>query len=387
MIWMAWKTVKEILRERRTVAFLLIAPVLIMTLIYFALATQTDPKIQIIARGTSRMFVGEFENALRNEDAQIVSNLSNDKITGYENIKKMALQTIDQGLADAVVYLDENMVDIRTEGERGNIYLFLEGTSSITTAKVLKAVSASMDDLGEALPNMGDESCSNICLDSFNNKALNLEKVYQYTSDDYEDIDYFIPFFPAFIIFFLTFISATIFFQRERVRGTLKYLLTTPLSLSKLYWGFNLGFTFFSLFQIIIVMTFSLYLYGQPVSFTMILSWMILILITQQTAVFTGLLCSLLSKTEFQALQFIPLVILPQIFLSNMIWPLKDLPIFLQKIAPIFPLTQINLSVVEIIIKKKNFLDSWQSLVWPLFILFILIGVFHIVGQKTLNRE
>lgn len=387
MKWMAWKTIKEITREPRTLAFLILAPLLIMTLIYFALASNSDPKIAILARGSSRFFIGDFENALRNEDIEISGSSIADDLTDYAKIKELAFKRIQDGFLDAVIYLDKSLVEERVKGNRGKIHIFVDGASSITTAKVFKAVSASMDDLNEAMPVMGDENCSHICLESFNNQTIDLEKVYHYTNEDYDDVDYFVPYFPPFIIFFLTFITTTIFFQRERIRGTLKYLLTTPISLPQIYWGFNLGFSIFSLFQIIIIMVFTSYLFGESISIPMMMGWILAIIIAQQIGLFVGLLCSLLAKTEFQVMQFIPIVILPQVFLSNMIWPIKDLPPFLQKISFAMPLTQINLAITEIVLRQNGINFYGIHILYSLCFLLASILVFHFIGIKILNRS
>jgi hypothetical protein len=71
--WISWKVVKVLSRDKRTLGFFFGAPLLIMTLVYFALSEKDIPRIGVVSRGTSRLFEGEFIAALERDKDIIVT--------------------------------------------------------------------------------------------------------------------------------------------------------------------------------------------------------------------------------------------------------------------------------------------------------------------------
>lgn len=68
-------------------------------------------------------------------------------------------------------------------------------------------------------------------------------------------------------------------------------------------------------------------------------------------AVNLGIFFSTFARNEFQVVQFIPLVIVTQILLSGALWPIKDMPAWLQPVAWLMPLTHANRALRDVMIK------------------------------------
>lgn len=66
--WIAWRIIREFLRDRRTVAFLLLVPMLVMTLIYFAVAEDEKAGVGLVTRGAARLFEGDLFRSLETEE-------------------------------------------------------------------------------------------------------------------------------------------------------------------------------------------------------------------------------------------------------------------------------------------------------------------------------
>jgi len=171
-----------------------------------------------------------------------------------------------------------------------------------------------------------DPTCPSRCAESVSQKPLKLEKHFLYGSDDYRVIDYFLPVFPPFFVFFFTFIISTVTFHRERVRGTLERLLIAPVSFAQVILGYVAGFFIFSSCQAVIILAFIISLLGFEIVLHQLIAIVVLTLVMMLISLIMGLLASFLAANEFQALQFIPLVILPQLFLSDIIWSIEAFP-------------------------------------------------------------
>lgn len=375
--WISWKVIRALSRDKRTLVFFFGAPLLIMTLVYFALSAEDIPRIGIVSRGASRLFEGEFRNALeRDKDVLVVSH----RLSDNENDPKKIVNSIKSMLKgdqlDGVLYLSSDLIKDRFLDKRGEIQLFLEGSKPTMTANVFSSISSAMDDLGSSLPVVIDSTCSGFCANSVNNQSMELKKHFLYGSEDYDQTDYILPLFPCFFIFFFTFVLSNIAFQRERVQGTLSRLLTAPVTFTEILLGYMGGFLIFAFIQGTIVLSFILKLIQFPFSVGQLVSFVFIILLTMLTALILGLFISFKAKNEFQALQFIPVVILPQLFLSDMFWNIKTFPLPFRVISYFMPLTHSNTLARDIMIKNLGVFNSWPSLVilffFPLFIFFIM---------------
>lgn len=375
--WIAWRIIHEIIRDRRTVAFLLLVPLVVMTLIYFAIYEDETVKVGVVTRGVARLFDRDLTNAIASEDNVELVSLS---IPDDETDPKVLVDSITEELkkrhADVIVYMDQQLLIDRFDGKRGTLHIYIEGTHPTLTATALSAIAGSMDDLAAAMPTVIDSSCSAMCANSVNSLPMDTEEHYLYGDEDYRLVDYFLPVFPPFFVFFFTFILSAISFQRERVNGTLERLLVAPVGFAQVVIGYVGGFFLFATVQASIILTYVLFLVSFPVTAVQIVSIGVVTVLMMLVGLMLGLLASFLAHNEFQAVQFIPLVILPQIFLSDMIWDIKSFPWFFQLLSYPLPLTHANAAMRDLLLKNLPLWQSWPELLTLVsFILLILLAL------------
>lgn len=140
--------------------------------------------------------------------------------------------------------------------------------------------------------------------------------------------------FPFLVMFLITSIAML----RERTTGTLERLLTTPLRKTDLLFGYGIAFGLAAAVQASVVSAVA-YLFldmdtnGSP-------GFVILIAIANAVlGVALGLLASAFAKTEFQAVQFMPVVVLPQVLLCGLFVARESMAGWLQAISDVLPLT------------------------------------------------
>ena len=151
-------------------------------------------------------------------------------------------------------------------------------------------------------------------------------------------LDFVAPPMLAILIFFFGFILPGINALRERSQGTMERLMASPASRMDIVGGYLLGFLLFALLQTMVLFFYNTYVFD--VSFHGEL-WQILIFqaLLGTGAVCMGIFFSILARNEFQMMQFIPLIILPQIVLCGLLWPISQMPDYLQWLANALPLT------------------------------------------------
>lgn len=381
--WIAQRVILEIVRDRRTLAFFFIVPVLVMSLVYLALFKDETARVAIVARGAARLFTYDLERALEQEkDIEVVPLDIPDNERDPKRIRADILAALRGGKVDGVLYFEESLLAERFSGKPGTLHLYLEGSRPTLTALAASAVGDAADDLAASLPVVIDSQCSAKCANSVNVKPLTIAKHYLYGSEDYRLIDYFLPVLLPFFVFFLTFILSNITFQRERVRGTLERLLIAPLSLPQVVTGYLAGFLLFSIPQAIIVLVYLLALIGFPVSAAQVADLCVITLLMLLIALLLGLLVSFAARNEFQAVQFIPLVILPQVFFGDMIWSIDRFAWPFRWFAMLLPLTHADIATRDVMIKHLPLWETWPHLLALVAMFLVAMAALTWVGRR-----
>ncbi len=150
-------------------------------------------------------------------------------------------------------------------------------------------------------------------------------------------LDRVAPALMAVFAMFFTFILTGVSFLRERSHGTLERLLTTPVGRLDILVGYLLGFLVFATIQSVVILLFTIF--ALQVGYRGDL-WQIFVLLMLLTvvAVNLGIFVSTFARNEFQVVQFIPIILAPQIFLSGVILPVEQMPAYFQAIARVLPL-------------------------------------------------
>ncbi|GGB34759.1 hypothetical protein GCM10011492_26780 [Flexivirga endophytica] len=126
---------------------------------------------------------------------------------------------------------------------------------------------------------------------------------------------------PMLVIFLITSVAML----RERTSGTLERLLTTPLHRADLLAAYGIAFSLAATAQSVVLVCVSVWALGVTTAGPIV--WVLLVAaVSAAVGVATGLLASAFARTEFQAVQFMPLVIGPQIYLCGLLVPHSSMP-------------------------------------------------------------
>lgn len=140
--------------------------------------------------------------------------------------------------------------------------------------------------------------------------------------------------FPFVVMFLVTSVTTL----RERTSGTLERLLTTPLGQADLVGGYALAFGALAVVQACLATAFAIWVCGLEVAG----STGLLVLVAVVDALLgaaLGLFVSAFAATEFQAVQFLPAVVLPQFLLCGLLTPRASLPAVLHGLSDALPLS------------------------------------------------
>lgn len=182
-----------------------------------------------------------------------------------------------------------------------------------------------------------------------------------------------------FVVMFLVTSVATL---RERTSGTLERLLTMPIGKLDFLLGYALAFGLLAVAQATIVSALSVLAFGLDVSGPI---WL-LVLIAVLDALLgmaLGLFLSAFATTEFQAVQFMPAIVLPQSLLCGLLVPRDEMTPVLHAVSDVLPLSYAVDAMRAVTTSGSISAQTWLDLA----IISGCIGLALVLGAATLRRR
>lgn len=184
--------------------------------------------------------------------------------------------------------------------------------------------------------------------------------------------------FPSIIMFVVTSVATL----RERSSGTLSRLFTMPMGKLDFLLGYALAFALIAVVQALVVVSIALYLLGLDIQGA---AWQLGVVAVLDGVLGTalGLFASAFAATEFQAVQMMPAVMIPQILLCGLLVPRENLPTVLHAVSDILPLSYAVDAVLGV--AKGNGFTTGTGTDTLVVIGFIVAAL--VLGAATLRRR
>ncbi len=291
----------QLRHDKRTLALMMAAPLLMLTLMYYIFETSNNtPTVAII-----------------NAPSGFSENLEASNVTVVRMSEGQAHEALEAG---------EIVAFINVSG--GKAYVKVDGSQTGDARAALAAVQVAGLRAGSA------------------RSDLQAEVEYLYSYEDSSMFDTYGAAYIGFIVFFFTFLVAGISFLQERTSGTLEKLLSMPIKRWEIVVGYVLGFGTVTVLQSFLISWFSIYILDLALvgSFALVL---LITLLAAMVALTFGIMCSTAANSEFQMMQFIPIVIIPQVFFSG----LFDLSSWLEIIEKTVPLYYVTDALTMVMVK------------------------------------
>ncbi|MDT3428845.1 ABC-2 type transport system permease protein [Paenibacillus forsythiae] len=348
------RILRQFIHDKRTMALMFAAPLLVLSLMSLVFGGDAyKPNIGVTGQAAL------LSEALAEHDAQVM------KYSAEEE----GVLALKNGEIDALVSMDGGTPKVLLEGSNP--------TANRAVMLVLEQAVGNQQPAGQAQA-QGNQAEGNR---ASAHSPAQPQISYLYGSADMKTIDRFGPIMIGVFVFFFVFLIAGVSFLRERTTGTLERLLATPLKRWEIVVGYVCGFGIFTVFQALLISWFSIQVLGIMMagSFGYVL---LITLLLSMTALTLGTLLSAYAGNELQMIQFIPLVIVPQIFLSGL-FPLDTLPQWLQRIGYATPLYYGAEAMMNIMIRGKG----WNAIGTDVYVLIAFSLLFMILNVLALRKH
>lgn len=371
IIAVALRIFRQFIRDRRTMLLIFILPLLVMTLVWYLLEGEA-----------SKIPFALVKDA---EGTSIVYDIVSDNLREESRIRlvRVAPGEVRQSLLDGKIrgalIVKGGGIDDMTEGRGAGLELYLEGSDALATKDLMAILTRLSRNIMPAVRDVvslvGSDADMAMASMDFNTH-------YIYGGEDFSVTDYFAPIILAVFPFVLTFLLTSVSFLRERSTGTVERLLVSPIGKMEVIAGYLLGFLIFTLLQAAIILGFVLLALDVYRAGSIWLIFFLVALITVSASVL-GMFLSSFARTELQVAQFMPLVILPLVLVSGVLWPVETMPGWLKPLSYISPLTWSIFGLKDVMIKGA----SLGGIYAPVGILVLFSAVFASLAGATLKRQ
>ncbi len=326
------RIVKQIRNDKRSLGLILFVPIIMFTLIYFLLG-DSDYHATIAVNGIQESLISGIE-------AQGITVISLDIEEGQKQVKDKTI--------DAFLYRDGS-----------ETILLFESADAVKTGVIQKGIQNAIKELSPQL-------------------LIRSEYIYGKSDDNmFNSLGYVLL---GVVSFFIVFIIAGISFVRERTNQTMERLMITPVRRWQVVSGYAIGFGLFAMLQSILLLIYVKWVLHMTITGSLIAAGIIMILLSM-AAICIGAFFSIFSNNEFQIMQFIPVVVIPQIFFSGLI-SLDTLPYNLGILSRVMPVYYACDALKLITVKSAGI----SEVLMDILALLIFIGIFYALNVIALKK-
>lgn len=339
----------QMIRDKRTLALMFVAPLFILTLMYYLFNGETsNPKLGVV-----------------NVDKTITDELKDNNIDVIEYTSADNKTMIDDNLG-GLLELKDNKLTLTLQNSDTTVSKALEmKINGVLTKETIQKAFA----MAGVKPSGTDSS---------------LAVTYLYGDSDTNFFDILSPILIGFFVFFFVFIISGIGLLRERTTGTLEKLICTPIKRWEIVTGYLVGFGIFAVIQTFVVVFFAINILD-IVLVGSIWNVILINLLTAFVALSLGILLSTFASSEFQMIQFIPLIIIPQIFFAGII-PVEGMANWLQAIAKFIPMYYVGDALTGVMYKGYGLGDITTNVIvlCAFAIVFVILNVLALKKYRKL---
>lgn len=332
------RIVRQFIHDKRTLALLIAAPLLVLSMIYLVFDGDTyQPKIGAVQLPPA------VEQSLSAQEAEV---------SVYATIEE-AVDALEARDIDAILSLDGAVPRV-----------MLEGSDPAKNRAATMAIQRTVQSLA------GQTA-----------QAAAPEFEYLHGSADMSSFDSLSPALIGLFAFFFIFLIAGISFLKERTSGTLERLLATPLRRWEIVAGYIGGFGLFTGLQAILIAGYAIGVLGSMMVGSIWLVLLIMLLLSL-TALSFGTFLSAFAETEFQMIQFIPIAIVPQVFFSGL-FDLDSISPWLRWLTHITPLKYGADALRSVMIRG----EGWSAVAVDVYVLIGLTLAFMAANVLALRKH
>ncbi|MEP7181464.1 MAG: ABC transporter permease [Betaproteobacteria bacterium] len=356
----------QLKRDRLTFGMIVGIPVL--QLVLFGFAINSDPKHlpTLLIDADRSEFSRSIQAALANSDYFA--------FVGEAATEADAERALATGGAQFVVTIPAGFGRALVRGERPGVLVEADATDPTATVNAVSALSRlaqtalAFDLVGPLAPLAGKPGAFEVLV----HPRYNPEAVTQYNV---------VPGLIGVILTMTMVLMTGLAITRERERGTMENLLSTPASGLEVLTGKIIPYVLIGLIQVSLVLVLARVIFAVPMIGSLgVLYAAVLLFIAANLTL--GLTFSTVARNQLQSMQMTFFFFLPSMLLSGFMFPFRGMPQWAQWIGEVLPLTHFLRVVRGVLLKGNGALDVLPD-VWPIAAFMLVVGAIGLSAFRS----
>jgi ABC-2 type transport system permease protein len=358
----------HIIRDPRTLALVIIMPVMMLILLGYAVANDVEDLPLAVAdlsrTDASRTLLEKFSAS----GFYMVTHIAQNEAE--------ILEMLDAGTVKAGIYIPEDFGRNISTGGVGAIQFYIDGSNpTVAQTAQLAAETVSQATSQQILIQRLERSGAGLTI----SLPIDTHILYLY-NPDMRRMNFMIPGLVAVILQVQTLLLTAFAIVREREQGTLEQLIVSPVRSWELILGKILPFVLVAFLNVAMTVGAGTFLFGVKVAGSIgLLAGLSLIFLLGSLGL--GVLISTISRTQMQAMYMSSFIMLPSFLLAGLLFPRENMPWLAYYSGYLLPVTYFLEIVRGIILKGADFFVLWNW-IWPmsvfsLVVFFASVFMFH----------
>ncbi len=355
----------QLRRDRRTLAMVVVLPLIQLFLFGFALSTDIKNVPMAVWDTSNTVESRGLIQSFRNQEFFSINYYA----SSYDDIYSL----LDSGAAKVALVIPPDFSTKLHRGEEAAVQFLVDGSEPTAGTQALAQASSIAQAKGVALvaETRGGQAPQSPL-------ELHPQVLYNPTL---KSATFYLPGLVGIIVQMLTVMLTAFAIVREREMGTIEQLNVTPLSRGELVVAKIIPYIIIAYIQIMLVVGGAVLVFGMPLQGSLPLL-LALAFFFVMFSLGIGILISTVSQTQFQAMQLSMMVLLPSIILSGFIFPIESMPRVIQWFSAVLPLTYFLRIVRAIVVKGVG-----MQYLWTDTIILAALGVLTLVLAATRLRK
>ena len=363
---LAWKEALQLRRDWRTLAVVIVLPVLMLVL--YGYAINFDVKhLKTIVLDEDRSF----------DSRELVAKMTASEyfdVVGSVSSMDELRREMDAGHASTALVIDRDFGKSRHQGVPARAFLVVNASDTTTSTQAMSIAAGISNQLSvQTLARRAGWKDPSLPVDL---------RVRPWYNPDLKTATFIIPGLIAILLTFTLIQFTAMAIVRERERGTLEQLQVTPVTRVEIILGKIFPFMLIGLFQLTLIVFLMLFLFRVPIAGSVVELYLAGLLFIA-AVLGLGMLLSTVAKTQMQAMQLSFLFLLPFVFLSGYVFPIAGMPKVFQLITYIIPARYFIEVIRGIVLRGASLGQLWEPMAWLTFYTVLIIGAAVFRFKKT----
>jgi ABC-2 type transport system permease protein len=352
------KEIYHIFRDPRTLLVLFGMPLIQLILFGFAIRTEVNnAEVAVLDRSKDHISTEIINKLNASKYVSLVTELRNES-----DIKKV----FESGTAKQVIVFEPNFAEILISEGEASIQLINDASNPNEASLINTYISQIINDYQKELIKTGMSA-----------KLLISPKVLMMYNPQLESVNMFVPGLIAMILMLVSALMTSIAITKEKEMGTMEVLLISPLKPAVIIIGKVIPYIVLAFINSISVLVLSILVFGVPFEGSLLLFLGVTTLFILN-ALSLGILISTIANTQQVAMMAaLAGLLMPTVLLSGFIFPVENMPYFLQLISNLIPAKWFLIVLKGIMLKGFGVEYLWKEIliIAGMLIFFLAISV------------